>query len=60
MYQAVKVHQVARETYRLKVAILAVSEDRRFRRGKMYLVTRETLLYSDATDDNAPYEKGGF
>jgi hypothetical protein len=58
MYQAGKVHRVAKEIRRLNLAILGVSEARRLGSGSIQLVTGETLLYSGTTGDGAPHEKG--
>ena len=58
MYQAGKVHQVAREMQRLNIAVLGISETRWLGCGKTQLVTGETLLYSGLTSDIASHEKG--
>ena len=58
MYQTGKVHQVAREMQRLKIAVLGIGETRWLGCGKMQLVTGETLLYSGLMNDSAPHEKG--
>ena len=58
MYQAGKVHQVAKEMKRLRLAILGVSETRWTGAGKVHLTTGETVLYSGLAGDDAPHEKG--
>ena len=55
MYQAGKVHQVAKE---MRLAILGVSETRWAGAGKVHLTTAETVLYSGLAGDDAPHEKG--
>ena len=58
MYQAGKVHQVAKEMKRLRHAILGVSKTRRTGAWKVHLTTGETVLYSGLAGDDAPHEKG--
>ena len=58
MYQAGKVHQVAKEMKRLRLAILGVSETRWTGAWKVHLTTGETVLYSGLAGDDAPHEKG--
>ena len=58
MYQAGKVHQVAKEMKRLRLAILGVSETRWTGAGKVHLTTAETVLYSGLAGNDAPHEKG--
>ena len=58
MYQVGKVHQVAKEMKRLRLAILGVSETRWTGAGKVHLTTGEMVLYSGLVGDDAPHEKG--
>ena len=58
MHQAGKVHQVAKEMKRSRLAILGVSETRWAVAWKVHLTTGETVLYSGLTGDDAPHEKG--
>ena len=57
-YQAVKVHQVAKEMKRLRLPILGVCETRWTGAGKVHLTTGEMVLYSVLVGDDAPHEKG--
>ena len=58
MYQVGKVHQVAKEMKRLRLAILGVSETRWTGARKVHLRTGETVLYSGLAGDDAPHENG--
>ena len=58
MYQMGKVHQVAKEMKRLRLAILGVSETRWTGAGKVHLTTGEMVLYSGLAGDDAPHKKG--
>ena len=53
-----KACQVAKEMWRLKLAILGVSETRWTGAGKVHLTTGETVLPSDQAGDDALHEKG--
>ena len=58
MYEAGKVHQVAKEMKKLRLAILGVSETRWTGAEKVHLTTAETVLYSGLAGDDVPHEKG--
>jgi len=58
MYQAAKVHQVAKEMKRLRLAILGVSETRWTGAGEVHFTTGETVLYSGLAGYDAPLKMG--
>ena len=58
MCQAGKLHQVAKEMKRFRLAVLGVSETRWIGAGRVHLTTGETVLYSRLAGDDAPHEKG--
>ena len=54
MYQVGKVHQVAKEMKRLRLAILGVSETRWTGAAKVHVTTGETVLYSGLASPTCP------
>lgn len=58
MYRAGKVHQIAMEMKRLRLAILGVSGTRGTGAETIHLTTGEKVVYSGLACNDAPHEKG--